>query len=85
MNINRPPTYNELVELSNGELTACIKQALENLQAAKNSGHDTTNREKIYWAFQEERMKRVNLGKKTRINLPSPISDARKPLDKRNN
>lgn len=84
MNINQMPTYNELVELSNGDLTTCTRQALENLQAAKNSGHDTTDREKIYWAFQEERLKRMDLGGKRRVILPPSVSDAGTSLDQNN-
>lgn len=83
-NINRIPTYNELVELSNGDLTACVKKALENLQAAKARGEDTTDKEKIYWAFQEERLKRMNLGKKQGINLPPTIPDTGPSFDRSN-
>lgn len=84
MNINRIPTYNELIELSNGDLTVCVKKALENLQAAKARGEDTTIKEKIYWAFQEERLKRINLGKKQGINLPPTILDSGSSFDHSN-
>lgn len=82
MNINHVPTYYELVDLSNGELTDCIKKALENLQAAKKRGEDTTEKEKIYWAFQEERLKRVNLGRQQRITLPPTLPNPRSSFDR---
>lgn len=84
MNINRIPTYYELVELSNGDLTACVKKALENLQTAKNRGEETSDKEKIYWAYQEERLKRSNLGKQQRVTLPPSQPDMGSSFDRGN-
>ena len=81
ININQVPTYNDLVELSNGELTDCVQKALENLTAAKQNGEDPAACEKIYWAFQEERLKRVNFGKKRRMTMPPLNLDAGTALD----
>jgi len=81
INISEVPTYHALVELSNGELTGCVQKALENLTAAKQNGDDTADCEKIYWAFQEERLKRVNFGNKQRMTLPPLNLEASRSLD----
>ncbi len=58
------PTYDELVGLSNGELTRRTRLALKQLLGYENPCEDRTEAEKIYEAYNREWQKRLLVGKK---------------------
>jgi len=58
------PTYDELVGLSNGELTKRLQLALRQLLDYEEPGEGLTQARKIYEAYNRERQKRLLLGKR---------------------
>ena len=58
------PTYIELIELSNGDLTTCIRIASEAVDKAQRKHELTTEKDLIYQAYDNERLKRLALAKR---------------------
>ncbi len=65
------PTYNELVEISNGDLMNKIKITRSDLLSAVEHSKNANEKQRIYDAFEGERVKRLNLGKKTPPDKPT--------------
>ena len=65
------PNYNELVELSNGDLTKRIRTARDVVNKALREHQPTTEKENIWQDFEDERLKRLKLAKGTLLNLPN--------------
>ena len=63
------PSYNELVELSNGDLIKRIRIAMEALTKAQHDHQATTEKDLIYHAYDDERLKRLNMAKGSFIKL----------------
>lgn len=58
------PPYDELVGLSNGELTKRLRLALRQLLGYETLGEGLTQARRIYEAYNRERQKRLLLGKR---------------------
>ena len=58
------PSYDELVALSNGELTKRIRLALRQLLGYERPGKSLTEAERIYEAYKREEQKRLLVGKR---------------------
>ena len=58
------PTYDELIELSNGELTKCIRIAKDGVDKMRQGHQSTTEKQLIYQAYDNERLKRLKLARK---------------------
>jgi|KBSSwiStaDraftv2_1062776.scaffolds.fasta_scaffold3838892_1 hypothetical protein len=58
------PTYDELIELSNGELTKCIRIAKDGVDKMRHDHQSTTEKQLIYRAYDNERLKRLKLARK---------------------
>jgi hypothetical protein len=52
------PTYKELIELSDAELTECIALALTEIDNAEERGQPTAEKMKIYQAYKNELARR---------------------------
>ena len=55
------PTYEELVELSNGDLSKCIQIANDMVASMQLLHQPTFEKELICRAYTDERLKRINL------------------------
>ena len=53
------PTYEEVVELSNGELMKRMKHITSQINEAISNGQNTTNLAHIYKVYEEEWFKRL--------------------------
>ena len=60
----KKPRYDELVELSNGDLTKCIQIAKDVVDKTRHDHQPTTEKELIYQAYDNERLKRLALAKR---------------------
>jgi hypothetical protein len=58
LNTLKMPTYNELVGLSDTELTKCIALALGEVDKAEKRHEDMLDKAKIYLAYKNELAKR---------------------------
>lgn len=58
------PTYDELVALSNGELSKRIQLALKQLIKYEELCDSLTQARRVYEAYNRERQKRLLLGKR---------------------
>ncbi len=58
-NILIMPTYQELVEMPNGELMKCLASSLKLLNESAKEGKNTTEKVRIYGAYETERVKRL--------------------------
>ena len=58
------PTYVELIEMSNGDLTKCIRIASEAVDKARYECQLITEKEQIYLAYDNERLKRLAVAKR---------------------
>ncbi len=60
-NILIMPTYDELIELSNGDLMKCHASSLKQLNESAKEGKNTTEKVRIYGAYETERVKRLDV------------------------
>jgi len=60
-NILKIPTYEELVEMPNGELMKCLASSLSQLNESAKEGKNTTEKVRIYGAYETERVKRLDV------------------------
>lgn len=60
-NILKMPTYEELVEMPNGELMKCLASSLSQLNESAKEGKNTTEKIRIYGAYETERVKRLDV------------------------
>jgi hypothetical protein len=58
------PTYDELVALSNGELTKRIRLALRQLLGYEKPGKSLTDAQRVYETYKREEQKRMLVGKR---------------------
>ncbi len=77
-NILKVPTYEELVEMTNGDLMKRLALALVQLNEAAKEGKNTIEKIKIYKIYETERLKRLELVSK-RLK-PILINNASKML-----
>ncbi|MBA3867995.1 MAG: hypothetical protein ABI970_03120 [Chloroflexota bacterium] len=63
------PTYEELVELSNGDLSRCIQGANDAVDKTRQQQQPTLEKELISEAYANERLKRLKLAKGNWIEL----------------
>ena len=68
------PSYNELVELSNGDLIKRIEIAGDALTKARQEHQATTEKDLIYHVYDNERLKRLKLAKGNFIHLQTERS-----------
>jgi len=68
------PTYNELVELSNGDLIKRIEIAGDALTKARQEHLPTTEKDLIYRVYDNERLKRLKLAKGNFISMQAERS-----------
>jgi hypothetical protein len=54
------PNYHEIVRLSNSELSQRTKTALDEYIQAIKQGVDVSEKARLYEAYQDERLKRLN-------------------------
>ena len=75
-NILRMPTYEELAEITNGELMKCLALALDQLNETAKEGKSTIEKMNIYGAYEAERLKRLKIVSKRLspilLNSPKP-------------
>ena len=60
-NILKMPTYDELIEMPNGELMKCLTASLKQLNESAKEGKNTTEKVRIYGAYETERVKRLDV------------------------
>ena len=60
-NVLKMPTYEELVEMTNGDLIKCLTLALNQLNEAAKEGKSTFEKMSIYDAYEAERLKRLDV------------------------
>jgi hypothetical protein len=60
-NILKMPTYEELIEMPNGELMKCLASSLSQLNESAKEGKNTTEKVRIYGAYETERVKRLDV------------------------
>ena len=60
-NILIMPTYQQLVEMPNGELMKCHAASLKLLNESSKEGKNTTEKVRIYGAYETERVKRLKV------------------------
>lgn len=65
------PTYEELVELSNSELSNCIQIANDVVVQTRQEHQPTLEKELICRAYTNERLKRLKLAKGNAIGVPN--------------
>lgn len=65
------PTYDELVELSNGDLSKCIQVANDAIDKTRREHQPTFEKELIRQAYADERLKRLKLAKGNPIKVPN--------------
>lgn len=58
------PTYEELAELSNGDLMKCVTLSAKRLNTASAHGENTISKTQIHQAYEGERLKRLKLVQK---------------------
>ena len=64
------PTYEEIVALSNGELTKRISEIEQAINATRESGESTSQGTRVYKVYEEEWVKRMYLlGGRKKNNL----------------
>ena len=59
------PTYEELVALSNGELTKRIREIENAINAASARGENIAQGMRVHKMYEEEQVKRLALARKT--------------------
>ena len=78
------PTYEELVELTNKELTKRLGIAKEGVDKGLRERHPNTEKEQIYQDFKDELLKRLKFAKGTLVHLPNegpkPVSCSYPPI-----
>ncbi len=63
------PTYDEIVALSNGELTKRIREIENAINAASARGESTAQGMRVHKMYEEERVKRMSLLGRRKNNL----------------
>ena len=79
-NILKMPTYEELVEMTNGDLMKCLASALKQLNETAKEGKSTIEKIHIYGAYETERLKRLKVVSKQLVPLLMNMSVARNPI-----
>ena len=64
LNPLKMPTYEQLVDMTNGELIKRIQLALDQLVELANQGESTIASTKVYQAYEGERLKRLKVAHK---------------------
>ena len=59
-NLIRMPSEDELAKLSYSELNDCIQVAFYQWQEAIQTGEDTTESEQIFYAYDNEQLRRLD-------------------------
>ena len=67
-NTLKMPFYDDLVDLSNAELTRRVRMAKYDLDQARERGEITTEKTRIYHVFEHERVRRLKIGEPRNID-----------------